>query len=162
MICYRFAEALRYSNNSEETLALEKRAVETFEPLTKERPDDFEVRRRWLIARSSYADALRESGELQKSLPLYEQNIKDTENAIQEAPNDVKLNRFRGIAYGAFALASLQNNDAEKSLALSLELERFSGAPNESAVQRRGGEEPLLPYAQRIGIGVVESVCGPD
>jgi hypothetical protein len=52
LICYRFAEALRGSNDLTEVLTLEKRAVDIYEPLAKERWDDMDVRRRWLIARS--------------------------------------------------------------------------------------------------------------
>ncbi|MET0753491.1 MAG: serine/threonine-protein kinase [Pyrinomonadaceae bacterium] len=132
LACYRFAEALRGSNNSIETLALEKRSAEIYEPLTKERPDDFDVRRRWLVARSGYADALRESGELEKSLPLYEQNLKDTQAAVQAAPDDVRLKRFLGIAYGGLSTARFQNDEAEKALDLILELRRIApGVPSE-------------------------------
>ena len=42
------------------------------------------------------------------------------------------------------------------------ELRRFSGAADESALQRCRWKEPVLPHAQRIGSGAAAIVCGAD
>jgi len=126
LICYRFAEALRGSNDLTETLALEKRAVEIFEKLARENPTDFDIRRRWLVTRNGYADVLRESGNLAETIPIYEQNLADTQAAVRAAPDDVKLNRFLAIAYGSYSLAMAQQNETEKALELMLKSQEVS------------------------------------
>ncbi|HRH46928.1 MAG TPA: tetratricopeptide repeat protein, partial [Pyrinomonadaceae bacterium] len=83
---------------------------------TKEQPENMEVRRRWLVARSGLADVLKETGEFQQSIPIYEQNIKDTEEAVKIAPNDLKLNRFLAIAYGGYSGVLFITGDTTKAL----------------------------------------------
>ncbi len=61
--------------------------------------------------------------------------------------------RHRGLVAGAEGVS--------RSLDL-LELRRFSGAPDEPAVQGCGREKPLLPHVEWFGAGVAEGVRGAD
>ena len=61
--------------------------------------------------------------------------------------------RHRGLVAGTAGLS--------RSVEL-FELRRFSGAPDESALQGCGREKPLLPHVEWFGPGVAETVCGAD
>ncbi|MBX7170051.1 MAG: serine/threonine protein kinase [Pyrinomonadaceae bacterium] len=158
LICYRFAEFQRGGNDLTETLALENRAAQLYEPLVKENPSDPDIRRRWLVARNGYTEVLRESGELEKSLPLYDQILNDTIAATREFPSDVRLQRFIAVVYGSYARGLFQHEDKKKALeyiliAKDIGEKALAVDPSNTYTFRGNGVtcEAITKYASAIG-----------
>ncbi len=103
---------------------------------------------------SSYAEHESMTANAERVLQLLELPYR----VIELCTGDMGFRRGEGIRHRGLVAGPA---GLSRSVEL-LQLRRFSGPPDESAVQGCGGEEPLLPYVEWFRPGVAQSVCGVD